>query len=89
MAYETIQFHIADGVAKLTLNRPDRLNAFNVDMHTETQDALGRVRSDGTVRVFVLTGAGRGFCAGQDLGDRAVSPAGGATDLGESIEQRY
>jgi 2-(1,2-epoxy-1,2-dihydrophenyl)acetyl-CoA isomerase len=89
MAYETIQFHIADGVAKLTLNRPDRLNAFNVDMHTEVQDALGRVRSDGTVRVFVLTGAGRGFCAGQDLGDRAVSPQGGATDLGESIELRY
>jgi 2-(1,2-epoxy-1,2-dihydrophenyl)acetyl-CoA isomerase len=89
MAYETIQFHIADGIAKLTLNRPDRLNAFNVEMHTETQDALGRVRGDGSVRVLVLTGAGRGFCAGQDLGDRAVSPQGGATDLGESIELRY
>jgi 2-(1,2-epoxy-1,2-dihydrophenyl)acetyl-CoA isomerase len=89
MAYETIQFQITDGIAKLTLNRPDRLNAFNVEMHTETQDALGRARSDGSVRVFVLTGAGRGFCAGQDLGDRAVSPQGGATDLGESIELRY
>ena len=89
MAYETIQFHIADGVAKLTLNRPDRLNALNVEMHTETQDALGRVRGDGSVRVLILTGAGRGFCAGQDLGDRAVSPQGGATDLGESIELRY
>jgi 2-(1,2-epoxy-1,2-dihydrophenyl)acetyl-CoA isomerase len=89
MSYQNILFDITDGIAKLTLNRPDRLNSFNVEMHAEVQDALTRVRGDGTVRVLVLTGAGRGFCAGQDLGDRAVSPQGGATDLGDSIERRY
>ena len=89
MTYQCILFEVKDGVARLTLNRPDRLNSFNVDMHTEVRDVLGRVRDDAECRVLVLTGAGRGFCAGQDLSDRAVSPAGGATDLGESIELRY
>jgi 2-(1,2-epoxy-1,2-dihydrophenyl)acetyl-CoA isomerase len=89
-AYETIQFDVADGIARLTLNRPDRLNSFNVQMHGEVREALTRVREDSDCRVLVLTGAGRGFCAGQDLGDRAVAPdAGGKTDLGESIELRY
>lgn len=89
MAYQNILFDLTDGVARLTLNRPDRLNSFNVAMHEEVRDVLQRVRDDVSARVLVLTGAGRGFCAGQDLGDRAVSPAGGATDLGESIELRY
>jgi 2-(1,2-epoxy-1,2-dihydrophenyl)acetyl-CoA isomerase len=89
MSYQCILFELADGVARLTLNRPDRLNSFNVDMHAEVREALQRVRDDASCRVLVLTGAGRGFCAGQDLGDRAVSPASGATDLGESIELRY
>ena len=85
MAYETIEFKLEAGIARLTLNRPDRLNSFTVQMHEEVADALGRV--DGA-RVLVLTGAGRGFCAGQDLGDRAVAP-GESVDLGESVEQRY
>jgi 2-(1,2-epoxy-1,2-dihydrophenyl)acetyl-CoA isomerase len=89
MAYQNILFEITDGVGRLTLNRPDRLNSFNVDMHGEVREALQRARDDAACRVLVLTGAGRGFCAGQDLNDRAVSPAGGATDLGESIELRY
>jgi 2-(1,2-epoxy-1,2-dihydrophenyl)acetyl-CoA isomerase len=89
MAYQCILFELTDGIARLTLNRPDRLNSFNVDMHAEVRDALERVRADATCRVLVLTGAGRAFCAGQDLSDRAVSPGGGATDLGESIELRY
>lgn len=83
--YETILFTVADGVARLTLNRPDRLNSFTVQMHEEVADALGSL---GDARVLVLTGAGRGFCAGQDLGDRAVAP-GQAVDLGESVEKRY
>ncbi len=85
MAYETIDFKLEGGVARLTLNRPDRLNSFTVQMHEEVADALGRL--DGG-RVLVLTGAGRGFCAGQDLNDRAVAP-GESVDLGESVEKRY
>jgi 2-(1,2-epoxy-1,2-dihydrophenyl)acetyl-CoA isomerase len=88
-AYETIQFGITAGVARLTLNRPDRLNSFNVLMHAEVQDVLAKVREDAACRVLVITGAGRGFCAGQDLGDRAVAPGASAPDLGESIELRY
>lgn len=85
MDYETILFANESGIARLTLNRPDRLNSFTVRMHEEVADALGRL--DGA-RVLVLTGAGRGFCAGQDLGDRAVAP-GEAVDLGHSVETYY
>src|SRR3954464_6746622 len=85
MAYETIAFKLEAGIARLTLNRPDRLNSFTVEMHEEVADALAGL--DGA-RVLVITGAGRGFCAGQDLNDRAVAP-GEAVDLGESVEQRY
>jgi 2-(1,2-epoxy-1,2-dihydrophenyl)acetyl-CoA isomerase len=88
MAYETIIFDVEAGAARLTLNRPDRLNSFNVQMHEEVADALKRVEAEG-VRALLLTGAGRGFCAGQDLSDRAVAPGGAAVDLGESVEKRY
>jgi 2-(1,2-epoxy-1,2-dihydrophenyl)acetyl-CoA isomerase len=83
--YETILFAAEAGIARLTLNRPDRLNRFTVQMHDEVADALGRLEG---ARVLILTGAGRGFCAGQDLNDRAVAP-GEAVDLGESVENRY
>jgi 2-(1,2-epoxy-1,2-dihydrophenyl)acetyl-CoA isomerase len=90
VAHRTITFAIADGIARLTLNRPDRLNSFNVEMHEEVRAALDAVAAPASgARVLVLTGAGRGFCAGQDLGDRAVAPGGAAVDLGDSIEQRY
>jgi 2-(1,2-epoxy-1,2-dihydrophenyl)acetyl-CoA isomerase len=85
MAYETIEFKQDGAIARLTLNRPDRLNSFTAQMHEEVANALGRLEG---ARVLVLTGAGRGFCAGQDLADRAVAP-GEAVDLGESVEQRY
>ncbi len=86
MDFETIVFETSGGVARLTLNRPDRLNSFTVQMHDEVSRALEAV-STGGARVLVLSGAGRGFCAGQDLSDRAVAP--GAVDLGESLEKRY
>jgi 2-(1,2-epoxy-1,2-dihydrophenyl)acetyl-CoA isomerase len=89
VAYETILFDVAAGAARLTLNRPDRLNSFTVQMHSEVADALAQVENDASVRVLLLTGAGRGFCAGQDLSDRAVAPGGDGVDLGESLENRY
>jgi len=85
MAYETIEFKAEGGVARLTLNRPERLNSFTVRMHEEVADALSSLEG---ARVLVITGAGRGFCAGQDLGDRAVAP-GEAVDLGHSVETYY
>lgn len=85
MPYDTILFGLEGGIARLTLNRPDRLNSFTVRMHEEVADALSKVDR---ARVLVLTGAGRGFCAGQDLNDRAVSP-GEAVDLGHSVETYY
>lgn len=88
MSYQTILYDVAGGAARLTLNRPERLNSFNAAMHAELRDALARVVSDGA-RVLVLTGAGRGFSAGQDLGERQVSAGGGRADLGESIERNY
>ncbi len=89
MAYNTIEFEISDGAARLTLNRPDRLNSFTVEMHEEVRDALNALEADSSVRALLLTGAGRGFCAGQDLSDRAVAPDGEAVDLGSSVEERY
>ncbi|WP_129779294.1 2-(1,2-epoxy-1,2-dihydrophenyl)acetyl-CoA isomerase PaaG [Peristeroidobacter soli] len=89
MSYQTILFEVTDGVARLTLNRPDRLNSFNVQMHGEVRDALAQLTNDSGARVLVFTGAGRGFCAGQDLGDRAVAPGGQGVDLGDSIENYY
>ena len=89
MAYEQIVHSSADGVARITLNRPDRLNSFTRQMHAEVREALAAIAADTTARVLVLTGAGRGFCAGQDLSDRAVSPGDAPVDLGESIERDY
>jgi 2-(1,2-epoxy-1,2-dihydrophenyl)acetyl-CoA isomerase len=89
MQYEQIAFARADGIARITLNRPDRLNSFTTQMHAEVRAALDEVRADATLRVLLITGAGRGFCAGQDLSDRAVAPGGAPVDLGASIEQNY
>jgi 2-(1,2-epoxy-1,2-dihydrophenyl)acetyl-CoA isomerase len=88
MSYGTILFGVECGIARLTFNRPDKLNSFNAQMHEEVRHALQRVASE-NARVLVLTGAGRGFCAGQDLGDRAVAPGEEPVDLGDSIERYY
>jgi 2-(1,2-epoxy-1,2-dihydrophenyl)acetyl-CoA isomerase len=81
----TILVEVRDSIARITLNRPDRLNSFTAAMHQELQAALDGI---GDARVLVLTGAGRGFCAGQDLNDRAVAP-GEAVDLGETVEASW
>src|SRR5271169_781696 len=88
MAYDTIIFEVERGIGRLTLNRPDKLNSFNVAMHGEVRHALGQLAAK-SARVLVLTGAGRGFCAGQDLSDRAVAPGTQRVDLGRSIEENY
>lgn len=89
MDFQTILFDRRDGWARITLNRPERLNSFTVAMHEDVARAMAAVRDDRSIRVLVLTGAGRGFCAGQDLSDRAVAPGGKPPDLGESIERYY
>jgi len=89
MSYKNILFDITDGIATLTLNRPDKRNSFTVEMHGEVRAALGELAGGRAARVLVLTGAGRGFCAGQDLGDRAVAPGSAPVDLGESVEKYY
>lgn len=83
MQYETIRYEVTGHIARITLNRPDRLNSFTRAMHGELKDALSKL---GDCRVVILTGEGRGFCAGQDLNDRAVAP-GEAVDLGETVEE--
>ena len=88
MSYETIIFEVNEGIARLTLNRPERLNAFNTQMHQEVRTALGTLKAP-AARVLVITGVGRAFCAGQDLNDRAVAPGSAAPDLADSIERHY
>jgi 2-(1,2-epoxy-1,2-dihydrophenyl)acetyl-CoA isomerase len=83
--FETITFALSDGIARITLNRPDRLNSFTRAMHAELAQALDAAAD---ARVIILTGAGRGFCAGQDLNDRAVAP-GEAVDLGDTVEASW
>lgn len=94
MAFETIDLRRDGGVATITLNRPDRLNAFTAQMHEELAAALDQVAADpaagdgAAARCLVLTGAGRGFCAGQDLSDRSFGD-GEIPDLGATIDRYY
>ena len=89
MTYEKIQIAKEDGLATLTLNAPDRLNAVSRKMIGELKQCWEELAADASVRAVLLTGAGRGFCAGQDLSDRKVVPGGEPVDLGESIERNY
>lgn len=89
MDYQHIQCHQEGGVGVLVLNRPDQLNSFNETMHQEVAEVLKRWEKDAAIRAILLTGQGRGFCAGQDLGDRAVNDTTQAADLGRSIERYY
>lgn len=86
MSYDSIAVEREGGLATVTLNRPDRLNSFTAAMHEDLAVALATIADDASVRAVLLTGAGRGFCAGQDLSDRAVSPGGEAVDLGETVQ---
>lgn len=89
MDYQTIEFSIDAGIARVTLNRPDRLNAFNVKMQDELFDAFARIESPQSgARVLLLSANGRGFCSGVDLTDRKPLPDGHKHDLGASLEAK-
>lgn len=85
--YETVTIEIARGVAQILLNRPQVINAINQTLGDELYDALKRVDSDENVRAIVLSGAGRGFCSGQDLGDRTATDS--SFRIADSVRERY
>ena len=89
MSYRNLDCETSKGVAILRLNRPDSLNSFTAEMHGEVREALTGAAGDKGVRAVLLTGNGRGFCAGQDLNDRAVAPGEAMPDLGDSVENYY
>jgi 2-(1,2-epoxy-1,2-dihydrophenyl)acetyl-CoA isomerase len=89
--FENLLYELqSNGTLVLTLNRPDKLNSFNDELSYELQKALQQAEKDLQVRAILLTGAGRGFCAGQDLQSRSISSTNGSSPhLGESIRKRY
>jgi 2-(1,2-epoxy-1,2-dihydrophenyl)acetyl-CoA isomerase len=89
MTFKTIEYSVSNNVATLTLNRPEALNSFTAQMHQEVRSVMDTVREDPDIRCLLITGAGRGFCAGQDLNDRAVQSDQAAPDLGVSVEKNY
>jgi 2-(1,2-epoxy-1,2-dihydrophenyl)acetyl-CoA isomerase len=90
MTFQTITFTVEAGVARLTLNRPDKLNSFTGEMHAELRTALDSIQNDPSVRVLVLTGAGRAFSAGQDLADPDMQMINGKMpDIGNVVEKNY
>jgi len=87
MAGETVLVTKADGIMRLTLNRPDKLNALNKALYEEMMTALADAASDDACRVVVLTGSGRAFCAGQDLSGEVYSASGPQPDVGLVVER--
>ena len=86
---DTVLQSLNAGVLQLTLNRPDKLNSFNEEMHLALRAGIQRAHDDAEVRAVLLTGSGRGFCAGQDLGDRDPRKGGPAPDLGHTLDTFY
>jgi len=89
MSLKTIEFKVENGVGWATLNRPEKINSINSVMLKELNTVLNRVEGDEGIRCLVLTGEGRGFCAGQDLNDRNVSAGAERVDLGKTVEEGY
>lgn len=89
MNFNTIEFVVNEGVATLTLNRPRSLNSLTSEMHLEIRDIMQQVENDAVIRCLVITGAGRGFCAGQDLGDGAGMADSEVPDVGKLVDEYY
>jgi 2-(1,2-epoxy-1,2-dihydrophenyl)acetyl-CoA isomerase len=89
MSFATVLYSVDQGIARLTLNRPDRFNSFNEQLHVDIRGALELLSADRSVRVLVLSGAGRAFCAGQDLADRTTAPGEAPPNLGDTVERNY
>lgn len=85
---DSIVLSLEKGIARITLNRPEKLNSFTAQMHDAMREAMTYIETQGA-RVLVISGAGRGFCAGQDLSARVAKPGQKRVDLGESIEKNY
>lgn len=89
MNFSNIEYEVSEGVAVLRLDRPETLNSFTTEMHEEVRAALAHAADEISIRCLLLTGNGRGFCAGQDLNDRSVAPGESMPDLGDSVEKNY
>ena len=95
MSYEHILFTEVDGVATLTINRPERMNALHVGVIAEMIDAVDRIRDEGTARVLIMTGTGRAFCSGADLAGGGAGGGGGGgrssgpVDAGKVLETHF
>lgn len=87
MAYESILYDVADRICTITLNRPDKLNAWTRQMHLDLKDAMYKAGADPEVRAIILTGAGRGFCAGADMGGLQAIGAGASTDRSSKAQE--
>jgi 2-(1,2-epoxy-1,2-dihydrophenyl)acetyl-CoA isomerase len=89
MAWTTLLVDKSDGIATITLNRPERLNALSADLMVELLQALTEVEADADIRCLLLTGAGRGFCSGADLASGDLMQDGGPPDLGKALHTNY
>jgi len=89
MTFETIKYNAADGIGLLTLDRPDKLNAFNRPMLAEITEALDQAADEEATRVVVITGTDRAFCAGQDLGEAALMTGDPAASVADSLDRFY
>jgi 2-(1,2-epoxy-1,2-dihydrophenyl)acetyl-CoA isomerase len=89
MTYTTIRYAAADGVAAITLARPDKLNAINADMHADLRAALAAAEADAAVRCLVMTGDGRAFSSGQDLTEERLAGPDGKIDFGGRLDRDY
>lgn len=89
MQFENILLDVAEGVATITLNRPDKLNAFTSAMHKDLRAAVASVKANPSVRALLITGAGRGFCAGQDLSEDVMSVTAADVDVSATLERNY